>query len=223
MTLSHRLVPILLGLSLVMLAASPWVIDSAPYESSMGLIQRIFYYHLPSAITMLSSAIACGVASLVYLWRRKPGADRVALVTAEITVLAGAIVLVTGPLWARKAWGIWWDWDARLTSTLVMWMVFVSYLLLRRFAGAGAEMLAAAVGFFGMVLVPFIYFSVYFWRTLHPKLSVFPTLPPLMMRPALWCLAAFALLYIALAIVRVRQEAVQAALNDAMLALEDEE
>jgi len=223
MTLSQRIVPILLGLSLVMLGAAPWVIDAAPYESSMGLVQRIFYFHLPSAIGMLLSATACGVASLVYLWRRSPGADRVALAMAEITVVAGSVVLVTGPLWARKAWGIWWDWDPRLTSTFVMWMVFVSYLLLRRFAGAGAEMLAATVGFFGMVLVPFIYWSVNFWRTLHPKTSVLPTLPPLMLRPALWCLVAFWLFYVALAIIRVRLATVQAGLDEAAMALEDDE
>src|SRR6188472_634004 len=160
MPLSQRLVPLMLGIALVMLGVAPWVIDSAPYESSMGLIQRIFYFHLPAALTMLTAAIVCGLASLTYLWKRSPGADRLAFASAELTVVVGAIVMTTGPLWARKAWGIWWDWDPRLTSTFVMWMVFVAYLLLRRFGGAGSEVLSAAVGFFGMVLVPFIYFSV---------------------------------------------------------------
>ena len=222
MPVSHRLVPLMLGIALVMLGVAPWVIDSAPYESSMGLIQRIFYFHLPAALTMLFAAIVCGLASLVYLWKRSPGADRLAFASAELTVVVGAIVMTTGPLWARKAWGIWWDWDPRLTSTFVMWMVFVAYLLLRRFGGAGSEILSAAVGFFGMVLVPFIYWSVNFWRTLHPKTSVLPTLPPLMMRPALWCLAAFFLFYAAVVLMRMRLEALKTTVDDAVLALEDE-
>ena len=94
------------------------------------------------------------------LWRRSRAADSSALAAAELAVVFGSIVLVTGPLWARKAWGVWWVWEARLTITLVMWMVFVAYLLLRRFGGPGSEVLAAAVGLFGMVLVPFVYWSV---------------------------------------------------------------
>ena len=100
-------------------------------------------------------AFICGIASAVFLWRRTPSADHVALAAAELAVVFGLIVLLTGPLWARKAWGVWWQWDARLTMTLVMWMVFVAYLLLRRFGGPGSEILAAAVGVFGTALVPF--------------------------------------------------------------------
>ena len=109
---------------------------------------------------------------------RRPRADHVAVAAAELSVVFGLLVLVTGPLWARKAWGVWWIWDARITSTFVMWMVFVAYLLLRRFGGAGSEVLAAAVGIFGMALVPFVYWSVNFWRTIHPPTTVIPTLPP---------------------------------------------
>jgi heme exporter protein C len=212
---------VLLAVALVMFAAAPYVIDTAPYESSMGLVQRIFYFHLPAALTMMLSAVVCGVASAVYLGTRRPSVDRVAVAAAELAVVFGLIVLVTGPLWARKAWGIWWDWDARLTSTLVMWMVFVSYLLLRRFAGAGSEVLAAAVGFFGMMLVPFIYWSVNYWRTLHPRTSVLPTLPAPMLGPVLWCLAAFLVLYGALLVIRVHLEASRSRLDELYLALED--
>lgn len=221
MSTSGRLVPVLLAVALVMFVAAPYVIDTAPYESSMGLVQRIFYFHLPAALTMMLSAVVCGVASAVYLGTRRPSVDRVAVAAAELAVVFGLIVLVTGPLWARKAWGIWWDWDARLTSTLVMWMVFVSYLLLRRFAGAGSEVLAAAVGFFGMMLVPFIYWSVNYWRTLHPRTSVLPTLPAPMLGPVLWCLAAFLVLYGALLVIRVHLEASRSRLDELYLALED--
>jgi heme exporter protein C len=168
MSVTDRLIPVLLVLSAVMFAAAPFVIDTAPYESTMGLVQRVFYFHLPVAMTMRLSAIVCGIAGAVYLFKRNPTADRIAVAAAELAVVFGLLTLVTGPLWARKAWGVWWEWDARITSTFIMWMVFNAYLLLRRFGGAGSEVLAAAVGFFGMALVPFIYWSVDMWRTLHP-------------------------------------------------------
>ena len=214
-------VPLLLVLAAAMFAAAPFIIDSAPYESTMGLVQRIFYFHVPAGLVMMLSAFVCGIASAVYLGRRRPAADRVALAAAELTVVLGVIVLATGPLWARKAWGIWWDWEPRLTSTLVMWMVFSAYLMLRRFGGPGSEVLAAALGLFGTALVPFVYWSVNMWRTLHPKTSVLPTLPAPMLWPFLWCFAAFLVLYIALLLVRVRLEASRTALDAAYLALEE--
>src|SRR5512144_485223 len=140
----------LAAVTALMFAGSPFLIANAPYEATMGLVQKIFYYHLPSAWVFLLSAIVCGIASARFLFGGSPRQDRLAHAAAELTVLFGAIVLVTGPLWARKAWGVWWQWDVRLTMTLVMWMMFVAYLLLRRFAGPGSEALAATVGVFGM-------------------------------------------------------------------------
>ena len=204
-----------------MFGAAPFLIDTAPYESTMGLVYKIFYFHFPSAMTMLLSALTCGIASAIYLFSRRPGADRVAVAAAELSVVFGLIVFVTGPLWARKAWGIWWIWDPRLTSTFVMWMVFVAYLLLRRFGGAGSEVLAAAVGFFGMALVPFVYWSVNLWRTIHPKTSVVPTLPVDMGIPLYFCWAAFTILFVALMLIRVRLELVRTRLEEAYLALDD--
>ena len=99
----------------------------------------------------------------------------------------GIITLVTGPLWARKAWGVWWVWDARLTSSLVLWMIFVAYLLLRRYGGPGSDKLGAGMALFGMANVPFIYVSVNVWRTLHPQTSVVPTLPVEMGIPLWFC------------------------------------
>ena len=218
---NSRVVPPMLVLAAIMFAAAPYVIDTAPYESSMGLVQRSFYFHLPAAMTTLLSAIVCGVTSARYLAKRKPASDRLAYAAAELTVVFGTMVLVTGPLWARKAWGVWWDWEPRLTSFLVMWMIFISYLLLRRFGGAGSEVLSAALGLFGMVLVPFVYMSVELWRTLHPKTSVLPTLPSPMLIPYLWCQAAFLLLYFVLLIMRARLEYVRSEVDAAYLALED--
>jgi heme exporter protein C len=221
MTTANRLVPFLLIVAALMFVRAPFMIDAAPYESTMGLVQKIFYFHVPSAIFALVSAFVCGAASAAFLWRRSPTADRIALAAAELVVVFGAVTLITGPLWARKAWGIWWDWDPRLTLTFVLWMSFAGLLLLRRFGGPGSEVMAAAVGVFGAVLVPFVYWSVNLWRTLHPKTSVVMTLQGDMRTVFLWCVIAFALLYIALLLTRVRLEAQVAALEDAYAALEE--
>src|SRR5207247_10022298 len=103
-----------------MFAYATYMIIAAPYESTMGLVQKIFYFHAPIAMTLFLSAVVCGIASGLSLFTRRPSADHVAVAAAEITVVLGVIVLVTGPLWARKAWGVWWDWEPRLVSTLVM-------------------------------------------------------------------------------------------------------
>ena len=222
MRVATRLVPILLVAAALMLARAPFLIDAAPYESTMGLIQKIFYFHVPSAMVAMTSAIVCGVASVVFLIRRTRQSDHLALAAAELAIVFGLIVLVTGPLWARKAWGAWWVWqDMRLTITLVMWMLFVGYLLLRRFGGPGSEVLAAVVAIFGMALVPFVYWSVKIWRTQHPTTDVVPTLPPEMRWPLRWAMLAFALLYVALLIVRTRIENGRAELEEAYAAVED--
>jgi heme exporter protein C len=221
MRILNRLVPVVLLAAVVFFVRAPFMIDGVRYESTMGLIQKIFYFHVPAAMTTFVSAFVCGIASVIYLVRRRPLADHVALAAAELAVVFGLIVLVTGPTWARKAWGVWWQWEARLMATLIMWMIFVAYLLLRRFGGAGAEVLAAAVGLFGMALVPFVYWSVNVWRTLHPTTDVVVTLPPDMLAVLGWCAVAFLLLYYVLLMLRVRLEISRAALEQAVIALED--
>jgi heme exporter protein C len=190
--------------ALAMFAVAPYFIAQAPYESTMGLVQKIFYFHVPAAIMMFLATFTCGIASVSYLVRGKAASDRLAEAAAELTVLFGIIVLISGPLWARKAWGVWWQWDARLTSTLVLWLLFSAYLLLRRFGGPGTEKLAAGVALFGMANVPFIYWSVNVWRTMHPKTTVVPSLVPEMRFPFYWCMVAFLLLFMALLKTRVR-------------------
>ena len=221
MSMLNRLFVPLLGLALVMFAAAPVLIHNAPYETTMGLVQKIFYFHVPAAMMMFASAFVCGIASARYLFTRRPQADRVAVAAAELVVVFGIIVLVTGPIWARKAWGVWWQWEARLTSTLVLWMIFMAYLLLRRYGGPGSDRLGAGLALFGMANVPFVYWSVNVWRTLHPKTSVVMTLDP-GMRPAFWwCVAAFVLLYVALLSVRTRLEEQRGRLEGLYLALDD--
>ena len=216
-----KLFPVLVIVAIGLFAYAPFLIVNAPYEATMGLVQKIFYFHVPAAITMFVAAFTCGIASAIFLFGRRPGADRVAVAAAELTVLLGLIVLVSGPLWARKAWGVWWQWDARLTSTLVMWLVFQAYLLLRRYGGPGSEKLSAAVALFGAAMVPFVYWSVNVWRTVHPNTNVVPTLAPSMRGPFLWSLAAFLVLYVLLLAVRTALEARRARLDDLYLALED--
>ena len=195
-----------LGLAGLIFMTAPLVIAGARYESTMGLVQKIFYFHMPPAMLMLLSAMFCGAVSALFLIRKRPVYDWMAFAAAELTVLYGAMAMVTGPLWARKAWGVWWVWDARLTMTLLMWMVFVSYLLLRRYGGPGSETLAAGLALFGMATSPFVYLSVNIWRTIHPLTSVVPTLP-VDFAFALWySFAGFLLLYIALMMLRMSIE-----------------
>jgi heme exporter protein C len=217
-----RLVPFLLVIAALMFMRAPFIIGDVANESTMGLVQKIFYFHVPAAITTFLSVFVCGLASIVYLVRRNRTADHVAVAAAELAVVFGLMVIVTGPLWARKAWGVWWNWgDARLLMTFVMWMVFVGYLLLRKFGGPGSEMLAAVAGIFGMVLVPFVYWSATYWRTIHPPPTVIQTLPPEMRLVLNWCIYAFLVLYGALLILRTQLETHRARLDDAFLALED--
>jgi heme exporter protein C len=214
-------VPALLVTTLAAFAAAPFLIHNAPYESTMGFVQKIFYFHAPAGILMFVAAIVCGINSALFLFRGRPHADRVALAAAELTVLLGTIVLATGPLWARKAWGVWWQWDARLTTSLLLWMMFSACLLVRRYGGPGSEKLAAAVGIFGMCNVPFVYVSVNMWRTLHPKTTVVPSLGPGMREPFGCCTLAFLSLFLLLLALRVRLAEQQAALDALYLELDD--
>jgi heme exporter protein C len=143
---------------------------AAPTEQTMGDVQRIFYYHVPSAWTAFILFFVNFGASIFYLIKRRSTADIVALTSAEVGVVFLTVNLVTGPIWARPVWGIWWTWDWRLTSTLVMWLIYVSYLFLRRFSSGGqTPTLAAALAVLGALCVPFVYFSIWFFRTQHPQ------------------------------------------------------
>ncbi|MGD0801402.1 MAG: cytochrome c biogenesis protein CcsA [Terracidiphilus sp.] len=147
----------------------------APLDAMQGEIFRIIFYHVPSAsVAFLFFAISLA-GSIGYLSFRRnrqnwaQAADAWALAGAEVGVVFCSVVLITGPIWARRAWGIWWTWDARLTTTLVLWLIYVSYLLLRRFAaGPQVQTLAAVLGIFGALDVPIVYMSNRWWRTQHP-------------------------------------------------------
>ena len=144
---------------------------STPTEQTMGYIQRIFYYHVSSAWTAFVLFGINFVSSIVFLVNRNEKTDVLALVSAEVGVVFCAVVLVTGPIWARPVWGIWWDpADIRLNSTLALWLIYISYLLLRRYSTSSRiGMIAAVWAIFGALDVPFVFFSIWFFRTQHPS------------------------------------------------------
>lgn len=200
----------------------PPMIVAAPNEPVMGLVQKIFYFHVPCAIMMFVSTFVAAGGSVAYLFRGSEAGDRLAHAAGELGVLFGACTLVTGPLWGRKAWGVWWQWDARLTSALLLFLILVGYLLARRYGGPGGKRLAAALALFAAVDVPLVYKSVDIWRTVHPQTTVVPTLDP-RMRPAFW--TAFLLIGLVWGILlalRARLEALRSTLTDLELAVEDE-
>jgi heme exporter protein C len=188
------------------LLAAPQLILRAPLETTMGLVQKIFYYHVPFAMTSFVAIFASAIASVVYLWKRNEAADAWAVAGAELAAVFGACTLASGMLWERKAWGVWWVWDARLTTFALCEMIFIGYLLVRKYGGPGSRGLAAALALFGAADVPIIYASVFIWRTMHPQATVVPNLVP-EMRPAFYTSwLTITLLFTALLIARVTME-----------------
>jgi heme exporter protein C len=176
-THSHRgMAWLWLGIAIAVLVVGfRQAIFLTPAEATMGDLYRIFYYHLPHAILGLIFPYVNLAASLAFLfWRRRDPlkaltADALAVAAAEVTVLYVGICLATGMLWGKPAWGIWWAWDARLTSELLLWLLYVSYLLLRRFSPSGqAGTLGAVLSVFAAIDVPIVYMSIQWWRTQHP-------------------------------------------------------
>ena len=143
----------------------------APRELTMGEVQRIFYIHFASAITALSGYFFVFAGSMAYLANRSRRADDFAYASAEVGFVFCCSVLVTGPLWAKPAWGIWWTWDARLTSTFILWLLYIAYLMLRVYLvnPGRAEVLSAVVGIIGFVDAVIDYMAIRWWRTQHPQ------------------------------------------------------
>ncbi len=192
----------------------------APTEATMGEVQRIFYYHVPSAWTAFLCFLVNAIASIWYLVNRSERADAIAVSTAEVGVVFCTIVLITGPIWARPVWGIWWTWDARLTSTLVLWLIYVAYLMLRRFsAGSRAPVLAATLAVFGFFDVPFVYLSIRIFRTQHPQPVIGggegSGLDPTMAKAFLWNMIAFTVYGILVMWMRYRLELAERAVEEA--------
>ncbi len=184
-----------------------------PDEASQGMIYRIIFFHVPAAITaMLCSAVAC-IASVLFLVTKNYKCDALAVAVTEVGLAFLAANLVTGSIWGRIIWGIWWTWDARLTSALVCWLLYAGYLMLRRAIEepAARARISAVFNIFAFTDVPIVFFSIKWWRTQHPQ-PVFwggGSIDPAMYTTALLNLLALILLAVILTLIRLRQEEVQ--------------
>jgi heme exporter protein C len=211
-------------LAAAMFAYAPIAIARLPYESTMLLVQKIFYFHFATWMALTAAIAVCGVSSLVYLFRGSAAADWYSVASAELIVIFGLFGLFSGSLWGRKAWGVWWQWDARVTMATILVLVFLGYLLVRKYGGPGSEKLSAAMGIFGAATAPFVYKSTDWWRTIHPPTTVVRTLGEKFTGAwyvVLFCTAAFLLLFALLLAARVRLEALRAELDRLYLAAED--
>ena len=201
----------LAGLSLVAMMAALYAgLLYAPTERVQGDVQRIFYLHVPLAWDAYLAFLVVFVSSVAYLWKGENWWDSLARASAEVGLLFTTLVLITGSLWARPIWGTWWSWDARLTTSLILWFIYVGYLMLRGSIAdeRRAARYAAVVGIIGFIDVPIIHQSVVWWRTLHPESVVLasggPAMPTSMLLALGISLVAFTLLYLLL--VRLRLE-----------------
>jgi heme exporter protein C len=206
-----------------MLAAFVRALFFTPMDAFQGLAQKIFYLHVPAAIIALYVAVfVLAVSSAMYLWLKDDRLDRIAEASAEVGLVFLTVVLLTGPLWGKPVWGTWWEWDARLTSTLFLWFLMLSYMVLRSAIEEqqARSRLAAVVGVLMAPLTPFIHLTVYMFRTLHPDPVVLkpsaPSMSPEMLTTFLITLGATFLLYLALLRARYRWTVAR----DALLAQE---
>ena len=204
----------------------------APEDAIQKAPQRIFYIHVPTAWVAFLAFFVVFVASIGYLVRGSARLDNIARSSAEIGLLFTTLALITGAIWGKPVWGVWWQWDPKQTSTLVLWMIYAAYLMLRSFAQRGTlsprtARAAAVLGIVGFFDVPLIYFSVEWWRNLHPGPVIFtpegPQMPPEMLISMLIMLGGMTLLYVALLLVRVRLEAAAERIEQARIALEQGE
>jgi heme exporter protein C len=156
---------------LLVIAAAYASFFIAPTERTMGDIQRIFYFHVGSAWAGMDAFFVCFIANLLYVWKRQEKYDWLSVSSAEVGLVLTTVVLITGPIWAKPVWGIWWTWDARLTSTFVLWLLYISYLLLRSLIEEPERraLLSALFGIFAFLDVPLVFFSIRWWRTQHPS------------------------------------------------------
>lgn len=206
-TIRRGRVLLFLGL-IAVLAAAVRALFFTPVEAMQGPAQKIFYLHVPAAWTTFLAYVLVGVCSGLYLWLRDPRLDLYAEASAEVGTVFAMVMLTTGPIWGKPIWGTWWQWDARLTSTLFLFFLFVGYLALRSAVYDPAERArySAVVGILGALLVPFVHLTVYMFRTIHPLPVVArpegPTLPGSMLATVLLALASFTLLYLGLVITR---------------------
>ncbi|MHB1132525.1 MAG: cytochrome c biogenesis protein CcsA [Chloroflexota bacterium] len=180
----------------------------APTEATLGHSQRIFYFHLGSAVTAFLAFGVVFVASILYLVRRERRWDSLAVASAEIGIVFCSLVLLTGPLWAKPAWGTWWTWDPRLTTTMILWLIYVAYLMLRSAMEEPSRraLVSAVFGIVGFVDVPIVFMSIRWWRTIHPVIAEGGelNLTPPMVATLVVSIVAFLILFAYLLVERLR-------------------
>lgn len=204
----HR---ILGGLAAILLAIGLWVgLGLAPRDAAQGNVQRIMYVHVPAILTGYAAIVLLLVASVAYLWTRRAAWDRVAAAAGELTVCFVGLAVATGSIWGKPTWGTWWTWDARLTSTALLFVIYLGYLLLRSVVEdpERAATYAAVLAIVGALDVPIIHFSVVWWRTLHQPATLLKpqaaSMDPVMYRALLVNIAAFLTTFAYLATRRYR-------------------
>lgn len=184
----------------------------SPLEMSMGMVQKIMYIHVPSAWTSFLAITVAFIFSLLFLWKRKEAYDAIAFSAVEIGVIFCGLALITGSIWAKPTWNTYWTWDARLTTTLILFLIFSGYLLLRRFSEFGEQQarMAAVVAIIGFLDIPLIHLSVVWWRTIHQPSTVFSSKPgvihPQILVTLLFCVTVFSVLFLYLLLTRVDLE-----------------
>jgi len=209
---------------LIVFGAFAMVLFYAPRERTMGDAQRIFYFHVPSAMMAFLGFAIVFFSSILYLANGNRRWDGLAQGAAEIGLLFCTITLLTGPIWARSAWGVFWTWDARLSTTLILWLIYVAYLALRGFMQADVKMrrFSAVLGIIGALDVPIVYFSVRWWRTQHPTTFIMERggLNPHMAVTLRVSMIAILLLFIALLLKRLGLEKLREERDHARLEVE---
>ena len=162
-------IPFQLLTYVLMLLALYAIFLYAPVEKTMGIVQKIFYIHVPAAFLAYLAFFITFIASILYLYLKDSKWDTVAHCAVETGVIFCTIVLITGPIWAKPVWNVWWTWDPRLTTTLILWFTYVAYLMLRRSVKENQRAnLSAVFGIIGFINVPITFFSIRLWRTIHP-------------------------------------------------------
>ncbi len=180
----------------------------APLEQTMGLAQKIFYYHLPVAWWCFVSFFVNFVCSILYLKTKKNVYDHIATTGAELGLLFATLALATGSIWGKNSWNVWWTWDPRLTTTLILWFIYVAYLFIRTMPTPKAKVMAAVVGIIGFADVPLVFYSARLWRSIHPNVFASKSggLEPEMLHTVLSSVGVFAFLVFALFVVRTMQK-----------------
>ena len=211
---------------LTLLACGLWVFVFAPTETEQGFVQKIMYIHVPSVIVTYLAFFVTFAFGIAYLWKRLLVFDRIAKVSAEIGLIFCAMVLLSGAIWGRPTWGTYWVWDARLTTTLLLFLIFLGYFLLRLSVQDREKeaRFASVIGIIGFLDIPIVHKSVEWWRTLHQPSTLFkveegaakPAMPPELLYPLLASMFAMLLFYGYLMLLRWQMEENQDQLHEAL-------